>query len=704
MHPRALLQTVALGGPDARLTILIFHRVAPAIDPLQDDIPTADEFADKVQVLAKWFRPVSLREGVVRLKRRTLPPRAVAVTFDDGYADNAELALPILSHFGVPATFFVATRYLNGGLMWSDGVIESVRRSTLPELNLEPLGLGRHPLRSDRERLDASVNLVAAVKYRPPEERQRLVDRIAELANVTLPRDLMMTTEQLRKMADAGMEIGAHTMTHPILANVPLDVARREILGSKEELTQLLGRAPTLFAYPNGKPGYDYTGEHARLVEEAGFVAAVSTAWGSAGISDDRYQLPRMTPWDRDARRFGARLALNLARPGASRTALARRTEHPKAVILGTSITGLAVARNASDLGLDPVLVDDEAGIAAKTRAAKVRIFPGSDDDRIIRALARRAADGPCCLIATSDKWLRFIARNRAALERDFHRILHPSNDVLEVCLDKRKFADFCARTGFRSPRTFNLRDRRKVQFPLILRPTESNRVARKIVEKARLVRTSEELDRLLPEYSRAGVEPIATESLLGRDLEQWSVGLARNGVAIAGITARKLRPSAHACSVGTFVELAWDQKVWDLGVSVIEALDLQGFGEAEILRDAKTGEMFVIEVNPRPWVQFSLAPASGHDLLGFLLDPASHNPRAVVRDSRVWLDLTSDMYSVFARSGVTRMRPTEWLRSVASANTYAVFNPSDLGPSSRGLANFASLVATAPGRRLARD
>ena len=72
----------------------------------------------------------------------------------------------------------------------------------------------------------------------------------------------------------------------------------------------------TLFAYPNGVPDHDYAAEHAAMVRECGFAAAVSTAWGSATRDTDRYQLPRFTPWDRSSLRYGVRLLHNLTRSG----------------------------------------------------------------------------------------------------------------------------------------------------------------------------------------------------------------------------------------------------------------------------------------------------------------------------------------------------------------------------------------------------
>jgi peptidoglycan/xylan/chitin deacetylase (PgdA/CDA1 family) len=121
----------------------------------------------------------------------------------------------------------------------------------------------------------------------------------------------MMRAGQVRALHAAGMDVGAHTLTHPILANQPIDVARREIVESGERLSEILRAPVRLFAYPNGKPGRDYGPEHVRIVRQAGYVAAVSTAWGVAGASADRFQLPRFTPWDRTPGRFALRLIRN---------------------------------------------------------------------------------------------------------------------------------------------------------------------------------------------------------------------------------------------------------------------------------------------------------------------------------------------------------------------------------------------------------
>jgi peptidoglycan/xylan/chitin deacetylase (PgdA/CDA1 family) len=113
---------------------------------------------------------------------------------------------------------------------------------------------------------------------------------------------------------DLGMEVGAHTVTHPILARLEDDVAYREIADGRDALRQITGEPISLFAYPNGVPRADYDERHVRMVERCGFAAACSTAPGVATRSTDRFQLPRFTPWDRARSRFAVRMARNLGR------------------------------------------------------------------------------------------------------------------------------------------------------------------------------------------------------------------------------------------------------------------------------------------------------------------------------------------------------------------------------------------------------
>jgi peptidoglycan/xylan/chitin deacetylase (PgdA/CDA1 family) len=307
-----LFRLASPAGAKARLSILIFHRVLIEPDPLFPDEMHATHFDEVCGWLKSWFNVLPLDAAVVALKAGTLPARAACISFDDGYADNYQVALPILQRHGLTATFFIATGFLDGGRMWNDTVIESVRSCELPNLDLSNLGLGCYRLESIDDRRAAIAALIAQIKYLSVGERVDMTLQVAQVAGARLPCNLMMTSQEVRAMRNAGMQIGAHTVSHPILARLSRDEAIQEIRASQLFLEQLLGEAVGLFAYPNGKPGEDYLPDSVGVVRKLGFDAAVSTKWGASCTGDDVFQIRRFTPWDRTKLRFGIRLLLNL--------------------------------------------------------------------------------------------------------------------------------------------------------------------------------------------------------------------------------------------------------------------------------------------------------------------------------------------------------------------------------------------------------
>ena len=294
------------------LLVLIYHRVLATSDPLAQGDVDAVRFAVQMELLATCFNPLPLSEALERLQCRSLPPRAVSVTFDDGYADNLEVAVPIMRRSGVRGTVFIATGYLDGGIMFNDAVIEAMRQAPV-RLDLSDLGFGVLDLPDMDSRRASSEKLIGELKYRKPEERRALAMEILERAGGTWPRGLMLTRAQVRELRDAGVEIGAHTDTHPILARIEPTVARDDMARCKQELEAILGEPLRLFAYPNGRPDRDYDARHVAMARDLGFTAAVSTAWGAAYPGCDLFQIPRVAPWDATAGRYAARLVKSYA-------------------------------------------------------------------------------------------------------------------------------------------------------------------------------------------------------------------------------------------------------------------------------------------------------------------------------------------------------------------------------------------------------
>lgn len=314
---KALFHCLSPAGPQARLSILIFHRVHAMADPLFPDEPDAAHFSEICGWIRSWFRVLPLDQAVAALKAGILPARALAITFDDGYADNHDVALPILQRHGLPATFFVATGFIGNGCMWNDTVIAAVRTCNQDVVRLDALGGEPAPAKTAVERRALIERLLRALKHLAPAERAIAVERVAQqcaLPQRPRPRP-MMDASQVRALYRAGMQVGAHTVSHPILSVLDDAEARAEIIGSKHALESLLDAPVTLFAYPNGRPHQDYDARSVRLTREGGYTAAVSTAWGSARTGQaDPYQLPRFTPWDPSRWRWATRLAQNLRR------------------------------------------------------------------------------------------------------------------------------------------------------------------------------------------------------------------------------------------------------------------------------------------------------------------------------------------------------------------------------------------------------
>lgn len=297
-----------------RLSVLFLHRVLPEADPLQPDELHVAWFSEIMQLLAEHCAPVSLGEGLALLDRGQLPARAVCVTFDDGYADNLTVAAPIMAGYAVPATVFVASGFLDGQVMWNDRVIEAVRAAQDRALDLSDLGLGAHPLDTPAARRLAVQALLNELKYRPRAQREELT---AEIARRYVPnlRSPMLSRAQVRALSDMGVEIGGHTVNHPILTGLSSAQARHEVGANKEDLEAITGEQVRFFAYPNGLPGRDFGSEHCGIVKQMGYQAALTTQSGVTGKETNRFLLPRFTPWDRTRPRFLLRLVWNMRSP-----------------------------------------------------------------------------------------------------------------------------------------------------------------------------------------------------------------------------------------------------------------------------------------------------------------------------------------------------------------------------------------------------
>jgi peptidoglycan/xylan/chitin deacetylase (PgdA/CDA1 family) len=296
-----------------RLCIVNYHRILEEVDPLAAGELDVNAFRWQMRLLADCFNVMPLSAALEAMATNRLPPRAVCITFDDGYRSTHDLALPILKQFDLPATVFVTTGFIGEGNMWNDTIREAVRILPGDMLDLSEQKWGVFALGTPEQRKDAVVRLTEIAKYLPPPDRLALTSELARRASGQPEPGLMLTPEMIRALERDRVEIGGHTVSHPILTRLDDDVARFEIEECKRQLDAICSRPVRYFAYPNGKFGIDFDARHMTLAREAGFSAAFTTAIGAATGAHDRYRLPRSLPWDTTRSMYAVRLLRWLA-------------------------------------------------------------------------------------------------------------------------------------------------------------------------------------------------------------------------------------------------------------------------------------------------------------------------------------------------------------------------------------------------------
>jgi len=294
--------------------ILIYHRVHPRPNPFMIDAVTPERFELQMRHLARAYRPLPLAELLERSRSGSVPGGAVAVTFDDGYADNAEHALPILERHRIPATVFLVTGCIGTGrIPWHDEVLLSFQGSGVPAIRIPGRGPDSAPLplRSEDERCRAAYAALAALKPMPEADRLEGVRALRAAlgeGDPAVARSLMLDWDAVRAMRERGVRFGSHTETHPILSRVTPERAREEVGGSKRTIESELGEEAAFFAYPNGRPE-DYDEGTVAALKEAGYRGALTTTFGANEAGEDPLRWRRASAWSNDPSRFALQLA-----------------------------------------------------------------------------------------------------------------------------------------------------------------------------------------------------------------------------------------------------------------------------------------------------------------------------------------------------------------------------------------------------------
>ncbi|MBV9868592.1 MAG: polysaccharide deacetylase family protein [Abitibacteriaceae bacterium] len=288
------------------LRVLAYHRVLdddPETFPFDEALISASSevFQQQMEFVRRNFEVLSF-EDLEHCQRegRPWPKRSVIITFDDGYRDNYTHAFPILKALKLPAAIFISTSYMGDctKLFWWDLVaycFKHTKRSEVefPQVHHQPL-----PLTSARDRHRAILRILRWAKQVPDEVKNQFIDQLAASLEIELPSDIAagmhLTWEQIKEMADGGIEFGSHTVTHPILANVNEAQLETEICESKKIIEQHLGKEVLVISYPDGRKPH-YNEQVQQLAKAAGFHFGIAYEEGPVSEKKcDYFAMPRI--------------------------------------------------------------------------------------------------------------------------------------------------------------------------------------------------------------------------------------------------------------------------------------------------------------------------------------------------------------------------------------------------------------------------
>lgn len=278
------------------LCVLMYHRFSRNEE---GDKISADEFTAHLDYLSRHANVLSLSETIETLKNGdSLPPNAVVITIDDGYADSFDIAFPLLRKFQIPATVYAVTNFLDGKCwLWTDLMRFVLSETTLENVRIEFAGDDKieAKLNGKQSRLQTASRINTRLKKMSNESKDSKIEEIAHILKVEIPATptgdfAAVSWEQAREMDAGSVQIESHTVTHPILTNIAQNELDDELRESKKRLETKLNKEVKHFCYPNGNLNETVR----KSVENAGYESAVTTAYGFVETGASRFLLNRI--------------------------------------------------------------------------------------------------------------------------------------------------------------------------------------------------------------------------------------------------------------------------------------------------------------------------------------------------------------------------------------------------------------------------
>jgi peptidoglycan/xylan/chitin deacetylase (PgdA/CDA1 family) len=303
------LQARIFGGA----LIVGYHRISSSPGILDQGCVSPENFAEHLHELRKYMHPIHLSKLVQHLKDGSLPDRAVAVTFDDGYADSWYTAKPLLEKYEIPATVFICTGYMGKEFWWDEMArLVTSSQTDLSRLHLQAGGkqfewhkatvspeAEQPALREEFCR--ALYQFLAPLDAEDQKQAMGLIRGWSEVSSPGISAPRALSEDELLRLVEGDLiEIGAHTRHHPMLPQLPFERQKEEIQSSKRDLEALLSEKIAGFSYPNGRATVDVK----RLVRELGFAYACTSLHDVVRPGSDLYELTRFWQKNVDGDRF----------------------------------------------------------------------------------------------------------------------------------------------------------------------------------------------------------------------------------------------------------------------------------------------------------------------------------------------------------------------------------------------------------------
>jgi len=299
--------------------VLVYHRISTEPDYLGLCVSPRN-FDHQLAQLQRYARVLPLDEFVKHISSpKALAGDIAAITFDDGYRDNLDAAMPILARHRLPATVFVTTDFIDGhrrpvGERLQDAFVSLWRRRIRPDLWI---GIGDHKtdrlVRSVLARPGSLALLrklafsLARLQWERAEALVEVLEQLAGFPSTTSSR--MLDWKGVRELARNGIEIGSHTLCHPILSRISRERAEHEVLASKQRIEKEIGREVQGFAFPNGR-AVDFTEADLRFLQQVSYTYATTTQRGVNLNCTNPYRIRRIGVGNYAGALFDFKLAL----------------------------------------------------------------------------------------------------------------------------------------------------------------------------------------------------------------------------------------------------------------------------------------------------------------------------------------------------------------------------------------------------------